>query len=1338
MSSTTEPISGEEEIFRGSGGSSSDDASLRQKLAQAEKQIRELQSELSYSRKREQQTVEQLRMSAAMFRAMSDTSSFGLFVSSPDGNCIHINAAYSRITGLTYEQALGDGWSKAIHPDDYHRVYEEWHAAARQQQRFAGRIRYVRTDGTVFWTNVRTDAIIDNGELLGYISCVEDSTDLVRAREELLRREELLSATSMVASIGGWEFDIATNDQTWTDQVYHIYEVRPGVKQSVEDTLQFYPPEARATLVQAIDRAIQHGEAYDLELPMITARGRNRWIRAIGRVHARNGKTVRLYGAIQDITDRRHAEEELRKQSQTLDGILGNMPVFTYRVDEQGVFTELHGTGLERFGIDSQRLVGRPASKAFPPMRDTIQDVAEGKAMVIDEFRGKWKGELWCFANYLFPDKFQPGHYIGFALDITERRRAEESMREHLATLRAVMESTRSIIFAVDSQYRYLAFNSVHRTSMKTLYGVDIADGMDMLQQMSNEDDRIGLQEGLDLALNNEQYTIVQEHRPPSGDSNYYELSYNPIRTDTDEVIGVAVYVQDISDRLNAQKKLFNTLALQRAILDSTDFSIIATDSNGIIKTFNRGAERMLLYRADEVVNKVTPGIIHDASEVVKRAEELTQELGRSIEPGFEVFAAQARLGITDEREWTYIRKDGSRFPVLLSITSMRAPDGEIIGFLGVSVDITQRKADEQMLKRTEAALLEAQRIASTGSYEINVRTRERSWTKQAALVFGLDENTPFESINADELIHPEDVEAVQHAWQHAIATKTIFNMDYRVIKPDNRIGYVSGSGKPVFDEHGELVYMIGTLQDISIRKQYEGDLLAAKEAADAANRAKSEFLANMSHEIRTPLNAVLGFAELLRGHVHEEQPKSYAQAVITSGKTLLTLINDILDLSKIEAGMVLIHAEQTDVSQVIEEIRQVFSERIREKHLRFFVENPARITFVLDPGRLRQILLNLVGNAVKFTEQGHVRISAMVRQHSEHGIDRRRELCIKVEDTGIGIPKSQQSVIFEAFKQQDGQSTRKYGGTGLGLTITKRLVEAMHGVLSLSSETGKGSAFEVVIPEAVSSTTEELTTGHDEAVAVDFHNATVLIADDDSMNRRLLQEMLANTHLHLIEAATGIDAIKAAWSASPRAILMDLRMPGLNGYETIERIRQIPGLQAVPVVLVTASALREEVQQLGELVHRVLYKPIAYPELLSVLMELLPHTFVEHSEPIAEEVVELEDSTDNTIAMLVESADRLPPVLAELNANFLPLWHELQAVPVLDELEAFAQDLCELSAKADIPALTSYGDTLLRQVRNLDVMAFTATLAQFLPLLEAMEHVITDSDLSSGDISCQ
>lgn len=374
--------------------------------------------------------------------------------------------------------------------------------------------------------------------------------------------------------------------------------------------------------------------------------------------------------------------------------------------------------------------------------------------------------------------------------------------------------------------------------------------------------------------------------------------------------------------------------SFQKAVLDGSNFSVIVTDDAGLITSVNRGTERLLGYTEKELLGRAS-AFLHDPKEIALRAAELSRQTGRKVE-GFETFVEAPRRGLADEREWTYVCKDGRRVPVFLSVTPLNPVEGHTQGFLKTAVDIT-------------------------------------------------------------------------------------------------------------------------------IRKQAEVQMQAAKTAAEQANRAKSEFLANISHEIRTPMNSILGFAELLQRHLRDSAMKKQAQAIFSSGQTLLQLINDLLDLSKVEAGRLELQPAPVDVHALATEMGQFFSFKAEEKGLTVTTQlkGPLHGRFYLDEVRVRQVLFNLIGNAIKFTEQGQVVLTVTAKEESP-GF---RCLHFEVADTGIGIPPEQLSRLFLPFEQRSGQSTRKYGGTGLGLSISCRLAELMGGTLLGCSEVGVGSTFCLTLP---------------------------------------------------------------------------------------------------------------------------------------------------------------------------------------------------------------------------------------------------------------------------------
>jgi two-component system, NarL family, sensor histidine kinase EvgS len=389
-----------------------------------------------------------------------------------------------------------------------------------------------------------------------------------------------------------------------------------------------------------------------------------------------------------------------------------------------------------------------------------------------------------------------------------------------------------------------------------------------------------------------------------------------------------------------------------------------------------------------------------------------------------------------------------------------------------------------------------------------------------------------------------------------------------------------------------------------ALRKS-EGELERAIVEAQAANRAKSEFLANMSHEIRTPMNAILGFSDLLDFLITDERQKGYVQAVRVSGRSLLALINDILDLSKIEAGKVDIREEAACVPDILSEMAVMFQQRIAEKGLSLDVsstgEMPPRV--LIDQGRVRQILVNLIGNAVKFTERGGIDVIAEFRPAREGP---EGDLVLRVRDTGIGIKEDFLLRIFEPFTQGESDLSRRHQGTGLGLAISRKLAELMGGTINVKSRPGTGSEFVLSLPcEAAEAGETEIE--EERAPAAALVSALVLIADDIETNRVLVEEMLKEKGFRVLTAKDGFEALKLASATRPDAAILDIRMPGMDGVETMRKMRAIEGCSSLPIVALTAQALKQEEDHLIEAgFDGYLRKPLNHVELFDELARLL------------------------------------------------------------------------------------------------------------------------------------
>ncbi len=532
----------------------------------------------------------------------------------------------------------------------------------------------------------------------------------------------------------------------------------------------------------------------------------------------------------------------------------------------------------------------------------------------------------------------------------------------------------------------------------------------------------------------------------------------------------------------------------------------------------------------------------------------------------------------------------------------------------------------------------------------------------------------------------------------------------------------------PVKNEYGDVKKITVVARDITVSKKIEEELRKAKEEAERANRSKSEFLANMSHEIRTPMNAILGFSEILLTQTSDMQHKSYLNTILNSGNILLSLINDILDLSKIEADKLEMNYEAVDIEKVIVDIKHIFMHRTGEKNLEFRMDiNPGLPkTLLFDEVRLRQILFNLVGNAVKFTDSGYIAVSVDFKYENKEKTT--VEIYFNIEDSGIGIPVEEHETIFQSFTTPADSNKKKMGGSGLGLAITKRLTEKMNGSIKVHSTPGVGSIFSLLFSN-IKVVKHKQAVVKDTAIIPDqfsFEPSTVLLVDDIEYNRKLIKAMLKDTNLAIIEAANGDEVLKQLKVNSPDLILMDMRMPGKDGTEITSYIRKNLKLNHVPIIAFTAYAYTDSDFISKNQFDGFLKKPILKKDLMRELAKFLKYkNVVRHAEAVSGST---KHETEQEAAVETVHSSYEPDsirALLDIFENELSReWKENSDVFMIDNIELFAERIADLGKQNNIEFIIHYGKILTDYISNFKVSKIKKTLAEFPNLIENLRHL--------------
>ena len=814
------------------------------------------------------------------------------------------------------------------------------------------------------------------------------------------------------------------------------------------------------------------------------------------------------------------------------------------------------------------------------------------------------------------------------ALDVVTEVRREEALLKTGALQNAIFNSANFSSIATDEKGVIQLFNVgaermlgyAAAEVLNKITPADISDPQEVIARAK----ALSLELGTGIAPGFEALVF----KASRGIEDIYELTYirkdgsrfpavvsvTALRDDSDAIIGYLLIGTDNTARKRAEEALLKAGALQAAIFNSANFSSIATDEKGVIQLFNVGAERMLGYAAAEVLNKITPADISDPQEVIARAKALSLELGTGIAPGFEALVFKASRGIEDIYELTYIRKDGSRFPAVVSVTALRDDRGGIIGYLLIGTDNTARKQVEADQKKLDQRLRD-QQFYTRSLIESNIDALMT--TDPLGII--TDVNKQMEALTGctrDELIgapsknYFTDPERAEAAIKLVLSEKKVTDYELTARARDGKKTEVSYNATTFYDRDRTLQGVLAVARDVTERKRNEQalqetnvELESAKSAAEQANLAKSDFLSSMSHELRSPLNAILGFAQLIISDSPPPTPSQTASIdqILQAGWHLLKLINEILDLSVIESGKVSLSTESVSLAEVMSECQAMMEPQAQQLGIgmtfpRF--DNPFFVS--ADRTRLKQIVINLLSNAIKYNkEQGTVVVDCAT---SAPGLTR-----ISVKDSGAGLSPEKLAQLFQPFNRL-GQEAGGVAGTGIGLVVTKRLAELMGGVLGVESIAGAGSVFWC---ELISCAAPQLVVESGEAAALDVptvatgaRRLTLLYVEDNLANMKLVEQLIARRpDLRLLTAVNGTLGIEVARTSQPTMILMDINLPGISGVEALKVLRGDPATAHIPVVALSANAMPRDIEKgLQAGFFRYLTKPIKINEFMHTL----------------------------------------------------------------------------------------------------------------------------------------
>ncbi|MBL0209780.1 MAG: PAS domain S-box protein [Holophagaceae bacterium] len=1143
------------------------------------------------------------------------------------------------------------------------------------------------------------------------------------ANEALQRSEAGLKDAQRMAHIGNWDLDLRSGSLAWTDEIYRIFEIDPGAfGASYEAFLEAIHPDDRDFVNKAYTESVKAKVPYDIVHRLLMKDGRVKYVNErCETFYDEAGTPLRSIGTVQDITERKRAEESMAASEKRFRDLVETISDWVWEVDEQGRYSYCSPKVRDLLGYEPQEVIGRlpfdlmPAAEAERVAGIFKEVVAERKPMLAIENINRHKDGhevvMETSGAPVFDVQGAFKGYRGIDRDITERKRAQSAALEQFKLAETIFNHSLSCLVVLDRNFNFVRVNEAYARGTRKESGELI--GRNHFELYPSDAQAIFEE----VVREKHPFTtftraFVYPDQPERG-TTYWDWTLVPILDSQGEVEYLVFSLNEVTERKRAEEVQRATALYMRSLIEASLDPLLTISPGGQITDVNKTTEEVTGVERERLIG--------------------TDFADYFTEPG------KARAGYQEVLAKGYVRdypltirhRSGRTTDVLYNATVYRNEAGDLQGVFAAARDITERKRAEEALRQSEesyrrqAELYQlAQRATQDAIWDWDLVADRTVWGDSVLPMLGyMPQDVGSAPQWHTERVHPEDRERVTSSVQEVIGRGgSDWSSEYRFQRSDGTYANVLDRGYVVRDSSGNALRMIGAMSDLTERIRAE--------QAQAASQAKSEFLATMTHEIRTPMIGMMGMVEILSHTKLDTDQRTALDTISASARSLLRIIGDILDFSKIEAGKLELEPQVVSLGKILEETFASYSSGGAQKGLEMRCELDSAIApaHLADPVRFGQIIGNFLSNALKFTRQGSVALRAKVTASDASG----QTLAIQVTDTGIGISRENQQRLFQPFVQGESSTTRRFGGSGLGLSIARRLAQMMGGAITMESEEGKGTTltFAAMFPIAEPSLLDRAAPepwSPREAPPREVAEAArglVLLVEDHPTNRLVLMKQLGMAGYQADAVEDGVAALEAMGRTTYGLVLTDIQMPRMDGYQLAREIRKIEEIaQAArtPVLAVTANALKGEYERCLEAgMDDCIIKPVSIPDLDAKLRKWMPAA--------AALMCDLPTETPRA-----EAAPDTPAAEPPLDLGFLGGFCKGDRVSALEILRNFCDstraDLTELSSalSAGSPVETA---RYAHRIKGSSLLVGAKTLADSAQVLEQAARTGSGADL--------